>query len=350
MKRIRFSLLFLALLLFACSSKKTDTLVETSVPETSAVVETTKVSNSENSENKTANKMSERQHSFDPSIQFVYTGTGNEMDKYLKVITEDMVKDFGKYFEGQGAVEIPTPYISRTDDSDINDIKVYGNFTIDGYQMSGTVFYMKNGGSFPGCYHLKDEDGKITVVSKEIAEDGSNNWTSLVKICNGDESLAEAISNKREEGDSEKLRCDYAKMYAKANNLRLSGIKDYGWPIILMDDISDASFLYNFYNSYFEEVRQQDSLNDMFDRLENLKNKYMTEDVLNKLSDMSLVSGADMVINAQDVTEQMLDTLQVDDNGDGNLLVKMEQGAEKPTEIKVKLGIINGKKMIVDMY
>ena len=340
------STLLLAGNIISCGQKTTtaEAVNETKVEETT-LKETTASQKVENEVKESVNHMTEREFSFDSKVKFVYTGD----DDYMKAITDDMVLMSEDLFGDQGAVEIPTPRIVKTDDSDKNDIKVYGDFWIYGYEMYGTIFNTKNGSSNPGCYHLKDEDGKITVISKEFAEDGSNNWSSLVKICGGDEELAKKVSNHPAAEDEEKLRLDYAKMYAKANNLRLSGIKDYGWPVILLSDISDAEFLYNFYSAYFYEIRQEDVLNDMTQRIENLKKKYMTPELIKKMDDKSSEAGADMIINAQDVTEEMLDTLQVDDYGNGKLQMTYALGKESETRINVKLEMINGKKTIVDM-
>lgn len=335
------STLLLAGNIISCGQKTTtaEAVNETKVEETTAS------QNVENEVKESVNHMTEREFSFDSKVKFVYTGD----DDYMKAITDDMVLMSEDLFGDQGAVEIPTPRIVKMDDSDKKDIKVYGDFWIYGYQMYGTIFNTKNGSSNPGCYHLKDEDGKITVISKEFAEDGSNNWSSLVKICGGDEELAKKVSNHPAAEDEEKLRLDYAKMYAKANNLKFSGIKDYGWPVILLSDISDAEFLYNFYSAYFYEIRQEDVLNDMTQRIENLKKKYMTPELIKKMDDKSSEAGADMIINAQDVTEEMLDTLQVDDYGNGKLQMTYALGKESETRINVKLDMINGKKTIVDM-
>lgn len=298
----------------------------------------------EKSSKETVNKMSEREFGFNPSVKFVYT----EDDDYIKAITDDMVILSEDMFGDQAAVEIPTPRIVKIDDLDKKDIKVYGDFWIYGYQMFGTIFNTKNGGSNPGCYHLKDEDGKITVLSKEFAEDGSNNWSSLVKICGGDEDLANRVINKLSPTEDEQLRLEYASMYAKANNLKFSGIKDYGWPVILSNDISDAEFLYNFYSAYFYEIRQDDVLKDLTERLDNLKNKYMTSELIAKMNEKTIDLGADSIINAQDVTETMLDTLEAIDDGE-KLTVKFDTGADKLTEISVKLTKQGGKNVITEM-
>jgi hypothetical protein len=347
MKKNLSILLTVALLMsMAVSCSKPAQVVETTVASTTAVLETTKAKSASNEAKESVNHMTEREFAFNPKVKFVYTGD----DDYLKAITDDLVVMSEDLFGDQGAVEIPTPLIIKTDDSDKNDIKVYGNFWIYGYQMYGTIFNTKNGSANPGCYHLKDENGKVTVINKEFAEDGSNNWSSLLKICGNDEELAKKVSGGLSGDENEKLRLDYAKMYAKANNLNFSGIKDYGWPVILDSDISDAEFLYNFYSAYFYEIRQDDVLNDMTQRIENLKKKYMTPELIKSIDAETAEVGADMIINAQDVTEEMLDTLQADDFGGGNLQVSYGNGTESGTKIKVKIEKKNGKKMITDLF
>ena len=59
--------------------------------------------------------------------------------------------------------------------------------------------------------------------------------------------------------------------------------------------------------------------------------------------------GADMVINAQDVTDQMVDTLEVFDFGGGELKVAYDAGSEEKTIINIKISMENGKKVITDL-
>lgn len=332
--------------LAACTNTakvETDAATTEVAKEETKIVETAKVETTKTEKNESVNHYTEREFSWTDDMKFEYDGT----DKYLKAITDEMVKVGNEYFGKQGAVEIPSPLIVKTDDSDKNDIKVYGDFTIYGYTMNGTIFDMKNGGSFPGCYHLKDEDGNVTFVKSEIAEDGSDNYSSLVKICGGDESLAKEIFAAKDK-DKDETRVKFAKMYAKEHNLRLSGIKDYGWPVILFDDIDNAVFVYNFFNQYYKEINQEDTLNDMVDRLTRLKEKYFTKELLKKIEDLTAEQGADMVINAQDVTPEMRDSLQTTNDGKDNVKLSVDLG-DKKTTADVKLAIIDGKKKITDI-
>ena len=278
------------------------------------------------------NHMTEREFSFDAKIPFVYNGPND----YISQITAIMVDYSKNLFGDQGAVEIPVPCIVEIDDTNKNDIKVYGDFKIYGYEMFGTIFYTKNGSSNPGCFHLKEEDGEIKFVSYEFAEDGTDNYSSLLKICNNDEELVKKIFGITED-EIVKERMYYAKMYAEENNLRLSGIKDYGWPIILFNDIDNTEFVYNFFDSYFDEIRDEDYLNDLYERIENLKSKYFSTDLINKIDELTMDVGADMVINAQDVTEQMIDTLETYDIGDGYTYVEFEVGENLKNVARVKV-------------
>lgn len=352
MKKIILMMVLVMLLSACANSVKTNenesTTTTESVISNEEIAETEDETSAEKSGTnviESVNKMNDINANFNPSVDFTYIGD----DKIVKAVTDEMVQDAKLHFDTTGVIEIPSPYIVKTVDDDKNDIKVYGDFLVDGYRMDGTVFYTENGGSFPGCYHLKeDEDGNIVFVSKEIAEDGSNFEPSLKKICGGDEELYNKILN-RDQYVVEALRSLYASMYANANGLKLSGIKDYGWPIILFNNISDAEFLYNFYLSYFGEVAEDDVLNDLSNRLQNLKAKYFVESLREKVEKMTEELGADYVINAQDVTLDMVNSLQVDDYGDGNLKVRYSSSVAKLTEINVKVEHHDGAIVITDI-
>ena len=139
-------------------------------------------------------------------------------------------------------------------------------------------------------------------------------------------------------------------MYANANGLKISGIKDYGWPIILSNSISDAEFLYNFYHSYFEEVLDENLLNDRDERVGNLIKKYAIESLCKKIDSETKEGKIDFVINTQDVTSPMIDSLQVDDYGEGNMKVRYASNKGEVIEINVKVENHDGRKVLTDIY
>ena len=290
----------------------------------------------------TINQSSVSTNSFDYKSLFEYTG----QDKYLKSICDDMIKTLGDQFlpDNEKCVEIPTPYIVKVDDTNKDDIKVYGDFYIFGYNLDGTVFVNKNGGSFPGCYHLKDDNGVISVVSKEIAEDGSKFMSSLTKICGNDEELAKQVTAAGSGDDKDDKRVEYVRMYGLNNGINITAIKDYGWPIIIFDSAQNNEFVFDFYKSYLAEIRQDDPLNDMVDRIENLKSKYLTADCIKAVDDAAADIGADQVIDAQDATDNMYNSLTVEEHDDGTFIVKMDMGDDSNRGIEVRLNNAEGKE------
>ena len=74
----------------------------------------------------------------------------------------------------------------------------------------------------------------------------------------------------------------------------------------------------------------------MRERIDNLKNTYMTSELISKKESESAEAGADMVISAQDVTDDMYNTLSVEDKGNGDLFVQYNGGGDAPTLIEVK--------------
>ena len=347
--------LIVALLLTACgnvASKEAATEANAqgtnlSADETVAesVGETTEIAEKALPVLETVNKMTEVNKGFNPAVDFKYVGE----DKILRAVTEEMVVSAKELYNTEGAVEIPTPYVVDVDESNKEDIKVYGDFWTFGYKLDGTVFYNVNGGSMPGCYHLKEEeDGNITFVSKEKALDGSGFTSSLLDICGGNQELFDKIT-KRDETIFEIMRLAYVNMYAETSGVRISGIKDYGWPIMLFNNVSDAEFLYNFYHSYFEEVMDENVLNDLDERIHRLIEKYAIESLREKIELETRERGADFVIKAQDVTSAMLDSLQVDDYGNGDMVVRYAANKGEVTEINVKVENHDGKKVITDI-
>lgn len=341
-------------MLSACAGAIVGDYSDITVEETTAIheIETKKVEeattsakvNESKKEGMSVNHMTEREFSFDGSKDFEFTGD-NEL---VKTLTKSMLDEAKKLFGDRGPVQIPTPYLVKVDETDPSDIKVYGNFYIYGYELYGTIFHTKNSGAFPGCYHFKKEGDKYTYISHEIAQDGSKNYESLKEICGGDEELTKAIFNVANEED-DRTRIAFVKMYRDANNYRISGIKDYGWPVILFDDTSNAVFIYNFYDSYFDEFKQEDTLNDFAKRIDNLKEKYLTKECLDDIEQRSMDIGADMVIDAQDVTDQMEDSLEAVDNEDGTVTVSYETGEPEKRSLVVTIKTINGKRMITSI-
>ena len=162
---------------------------------------------------------------------FHYTGN----DKYLKPITDYLIKQ--EYFFSESTIFIPSPNIIKYDESDLNDIKIYGDFWIYGYVLVGDTLHNDKGGSFPGCMHLSNKNEEINVVSFDIAEDGSNFDESIKKICNNDKELYEKMFEAMDSTTDESIniRKEYIKMYRDEYDLDIKYYKDYGWRRVSID-------------------------------------------------------------------------------------------------------------------
>ena len=103
----------------------------------------------------------------DPSNLPVYTYQGDE--EYLDVISGYMVTDYAKNYGDQGDVFIPYSVVVERDESNPEDILVYGIFDIDGYDLRNSTLVTCCGGRNYGIFHLKKaDDGTVTVTDAEL--------------------------------------------------------------------------------------------------------------------------------------------------------------------------------------
>ncbi|WP_155242787.1 hypothetical protein [Butyrivibrio fibrisolvens] len=149
---------------------------------------------------------------------------------------DELSKDYSDY-----DVCIPCPVIISEDESDKDDIKVYGNFWIFNYNLNGDVLECTSGGSYPGCIHLKSTDEGYEVISMDIVEDGTDFDESAKKIF-GD--LYDTFTKDGEdENVREELRAQIIANYVAANGLNITSYQDYGWdPVALPEENIDSFY------------------------------------------------------------------------------------------------------------
>lgn len=159
---------------------------------------------------------------------------------FYSVLYKYMIDEFaGNYPDAQ--VSIPCPVIVKEDESDKSDIRVYGNFWIFNYDLSGETLECTSGGSYPGCIHVKSTDEGYEVTSMDIVEDGFGFKESAKKI------FGENYDLFMKEGEDEKvreeIRTQIVANYVAANNLSITAIKDYGWdPVALPEENIDSFY------------------------------------------------------------------------------------------------------------
>lgn len=159
---------------------------------------------------------------------------------FYTVLYGYMISEFSKNYSDYD-VCIPCPVIVSEDESDKDDIKVYGNFWIYNYNLNGDVLECTSGGSYPGCIHLKSTDEGYEVTSMDIVEDGSDFDESARKIF-GD--LYDTfMKDGEDENLREELRAQIIANYVAANGLDITSYKDYGWdPVALPKENIDSFY------------------------------------------------------------------------------------------------------------
>ncbi len=141
-------------------------------------------------------------------------------------------------------VGIPSPIIVAEDESNPDDICVWGDFWYYNYKLNGDTLETVNGGSYPGCVHLKNTDDGYEVVSMDVVADGDDFTTAAKKIF-GDH-YDEFLKMYSDSDAKEAVRAQIIANYVAANNLPITQYQDTGWdPVTLPEENID-----NFYSDF----------------------------------------------------------------------------------------------------
>lgn len=149
-----------------------------------------------------------------------------EQETLLSAIEGYIVKEFGSQYT-QGDHCIPNPLVLEIDESDPQDIKVWGDFRVYNYVQSGDTLKTVSGGSHPGLLHLKEVDGKLEVFDFNAVADGADNMLSAERIF-GDkfDAFQKMVSD---EADREEARNRAIAEYALKHDLDVTLFQDFGW-------------------------------------------------------------------------------------------------------------------------
>lgn len=150
-----------------------------------------------------------------------------------QVVDQYIVNTFGKQY-AQADVCIPQQIVVATDESDEQDIKVWGDFWVFNYNMAGDTLKTASGGSHPGLIHLKKGDKGYEVTGFEQVGDGSQFEPTAKKIF-GDkyDAFMKMHSNDKER---EQNRAQGIAKYAKSHDLKVTMYQDQGWPAVKLPE------------------------------------------------------------------------------------------------------------------
>lgn len=159
---------------------------------------------------------------------------------FYSVLYQYLVDELSTQYE-PADVSIPCPEIVAIDDSNKDDILVYGNFWIFNYDQNGDTLDNVSGGSYPGVVHMKNTDSGYEVTGMEVVEDGSDFDESAKKIFGkyyDDFSKIQSNDQLLEE-----TRAQIIANYAAANDLSITAYQDYGWdPVSLPKENIDSFY------------------------------------------------------------------------------------------------------------
>ncbi|MBQ3738087.1 MAG: hypothetical protein II862_03755 [Bacteroidales bacterium] len=133
-----------------------------------------------------------------------------------------------QYAEGQ--YSISSPFVISTDNGDLQDVKVWGDFWVFNYNVSGDTLKTVSGGSHPGLMHLRTTDDGYEVTKFEAVEDGSEYLPSAKRIFGDKFDAFQEISSAAEKREDIRLR--NIADYVKKHNLKVTMVQDYGWPAV----------------------------------------------------------------------------------------------------------------------
>ncbi|SEP83925.1 hypothetical protein SAMN02910369_00705 [Lachnospiraceae bacterium NE2001] len=156
--------------------------------------------------------------------EYTYTGDDNVMYAITNYICDELAK-------GYEASDVGIPYIIEVsrDDSDANDIKVWGCFYYYTYNLVGDTLECQAGGSYPGLMHVQETDAGCgyEVTEYEPVLDGSDFDSSAKEIFDDKyDAFMDIYSN---DGLNEEKRNEYISDFVLAHGVPATKYQDYGW-------------------------------------------------------------------------------------------------------------------------
>ena len=141
------------------------------------------------------------------------------IDRYLQGIGSQYAK---------GDLCIPCYSIVDVDETNADDILVWGDFWVFNYNQVGDTLKTVSGGSHPGMMHIRQTEKGFEVTGFDQVVDGSEFTKTAKKIFGKRYDAFVAINSN---GDrKEKRRKEALLEYVEKHSLPVTTYQDYGWP------------------------------------------------------------------------------------------------------------------------
>lgn len=145
----------------------------------------------------------------------------------LTAVENYMVDTLGSRY-AEAEICIPYANIVKVDETNADDILVWGDFWVFNYDLSGDTLKTVSGGSHPGLMHVKKTDNGFEVTSFDAVVDGAGNLESAKKIFGENYDAFHAINSDEVKREENRLRTTAE--YVKKHDIKATLCQDYGWP------------------------------------------------------------------------------------------------------------------------
>ena len=152
------------------------------------------------------------------------------VDPRLAAIDKYLTDGLGKGYT-PGEVTLSYSDYIAVDDTNPDDILVWGDFWVENFNVVGDTLLFVSGGNHPGKMHVrKDADGHFTTTAFDAVGDGSA-YLPTAKAIFGErfadfqEAYSDAEARKA-------VRHSAISDYVRKNDLAVNYYKDYGWPAV----------------------------------------------------------------------------------------------------------------------
>jgi hypothetical protein len=176
------------------------------------------------------NRKAAKQDATEPAAQSVAEAAA-ETETCFTAIDKYLTDSIGRHY-ASGDFCIPFHNYIAVDESNPDDIKVWGDFWVDNYTQSGDTLKTVSGGNHPGLMHVRQTGEHFEVTAFDPVLDGSEFLPSARRIFGekyDDFAKAQADDKKREQ-----IRGEVISAYVKQKKLPVRFYQDYGWPAVAL--------------------------------------------------------------------------------------------------------------------
>lgn len=146
---------------------------------------------------------------------------------YLAAIRRYLTSEIGSLY-AEADYCVPLCQIVAVDESNAEDIRVWGDFWVYNYSLSGDTLQCVSGGNHPGLIHVRQTENGFEVTGFDRVEDGSNFKKSARRIFG--KKYKDFMAVQADDKKRERLRAEGLAVYVRNYNIPAACYQDYGWP------------------------------------------------------------------------------------------------------------------------